>query len=65
MATSPKKGIEYDRNVNVGVYVDAMGYPDTVRMDTNYRYHHQFSTDVDRLVQKIERVKGGDREPPL
>lgn len=40
-----------------------MGYPDTVRMGTDYRYHHQPSTDGDRLVQKIERT-GGDREPP-
>lgn len=65
MAASPKKGIKHDRNVDVSVHVDAMGYPDTVRMDADYRYHYQSGSDVDRLVQKIERAGAAIESRPI
>lgn len=50
MATSPKKGVKRVRFNCISVRMDAMGYPNTSGMDTDYRYPHQSCTDDDRLV---------------
>lgn len=65
MATGPKKGIKHDRPTRTSANLGAIRYPNTLRVDTNYRYHHQSSIDVDRPVQKIERARAAIESRPI
>lgn len=65
MATSPKREIKHDRLTRISANLGAIRYPNTLRVDTNSRHHHQSSTDVNRPVQKIERARAAAESRPI